>query len=97
MSQPIRSGLASLMNSVLQSLGAGDSAASIVLPRCKQVVLCLVDGLGAQLLDRYAHRAPYLSSQANRGRGKYCVRASRQRRLPAWLRWQLQKTAAVMA
>ena len=67
MSQPIRSGLASLMNSVLQSLGAGDNAASIGLPRSKQVVLCLVDGLGAQLLDRYAHRAPYLSSQANRG------------------------------
>lgn len=70
MSQPIRSGLASLMNSVLQSLGVSDNAASIVLPRCKQVVLCLVDGLGAQLLDRYAHRAPYLSSQANRGEGQ---------------------------
>ncbi|MEX5687527.1 MULTISPECIES: alkaline phosphatase family protein [Pseudomonas] len=70
MSQPIRSGLASLTNSVLQSLGAGDNAAGIVLPRCKQVVLCLVDGLGAQLLDRYAHRAPYLSSRINRGEGQ---------------------------
>jgi hypothetical protein len=42
MSQPIRSGLVSLTNSVLQSLGADDNAASIAFPRCKQVVLCLV-------------------------------------------------------
>ncbi|VVN24300.1 hypothetical protein PS862_03148 [Pseudomonas fluorescens] len=70
MFQPVRSGLASLTNSVLQSLGVSDNAASIVLPCCKQVVLCLVDGLGAQLLNRYAHRAPYLSSLVNRGEGQ---------------------------
>lgn len=62
--------MASLTNSVLQSLGVSDNAANIVLPRCKHVVLCLIDGLGAHLLDSYADRAPYLSSLVSRGGNK---------------------------
>lgn len=41
--------------------GAAD-AGGLVLPPAAAYVVFLVDGLGARLLERYAHAAPYLSS-----------------------------------
>jgi hypothetical protein len=65
---PTTSGLAALTRSIFTSLGVGDDFAGIDLPRCSHAVLCLVDGLGADLLDAYAHRAPYLASLSGAGR-----------------------------
>ena len=39
----------------------------LVLPDAPSYVVFLVDGLGARLLDRYAHAAPYLSSLRRAG------------------------------
>ncbi|WP_372728810.1 alkaline phosphatase family protein [Nocardioides sp.] len=39
-----------------------DRPTSLVLPEAPAYVVLLIDGLGARLLQRYAHAAPYLSS-----------------------------------
>ncbi len=45
------------------ALGApGPALPSLTLPPARSYVLFLVDGLGARLLQRHAHAAPYLSS-----------------------------------
>lgn len=40
----------------------GTAAARLILPEAASYVVFLIDGLGARLLDRYGHVAPYLSS-----------------------------------
>jgi hypothetical protein len=39
-----------------------ETPCGLVLPGASSYVLFLIDGLGARLLQRYAHAAPYLSS-----------------------------------
>lgn len=67
---PTTSGLAALTKSGFNSLGVGADSAGIDLPPCRHAVVCLVDGLGADLLSRFAHRAPCLSSWLNNGEGQ---------------------------
>lgn len=43
-------------------VGADVAPSGLVLPEAASYVVFLVDGLGATLLQRYAHSAPYLSS-----------------------------------
>ena len=62
MPQPTTSGLAALTRSIFTALGISNDAAGIDVPRCRHAVLCLVDGLGAGLLETYAHKAAYLAS-----------------------------------
>ena len=50
------------MPAVGRALGVPGPATSLVLPEAPAYVVFLVDGLGARLLERYAHAAPYLSS-----------------------------------
>lgn len=40
----------------------GPAPTGLVLPDAASYVVFLIDGLGAQLLERYAHAAPYLSA-----------------------------------
>ncbi|GAA1537875.1 alkaline phosphatase family protein [Nocardioides humi] len=40
----------------------GPAPSGLVLPGASSYVIFLIDGLGARLLERYAHAAPYLSS-----------------------------------
>ena len=58
--------LADVVPAVASALGvpgaAGPSPTGLVLPDAPAYVVFLVDGLGAELLRRYAHAAPYLSS-----------------------------------
>ena len=56
--------LADVVPSVAGALGLvlPDRPATIELPSAPAYVLFLIDGLGAELLARYAHAAPYLSS-----------------------------------
>ncbi len=70
MTQSTRSGLASLTNAVLHSLGFSDRAGDVVLPSCKHAVLCLVDGLGAHLLSNFSEKTPYLKSIPGSGGGQ---------------------------
>lgn len=70
MRQPTTSGLAVLTQSIFRSLGVGADSAGFALPACRHAVVCLVDGLGADLLSRYAHRAPYLGSLWNIAQGQ---------------------------
>jgi len=67
---PTTSGLAVLTQSIFSSLGVGAYSGGFALPPCRHAVVCLVDGLGADLLSRYAHRAPYIGSLWNRAQGK---------------------------
>ena len=56
------------LGDVLPAVGAalgrpiGDPPSGLVLPAAPSYVVFLVDGLGANLLRRYAHAAPYLAS-----------------------------------
>ena len=56
--------LADVVPSVGRALGVelDGHASGIELPSAPSYVVFLVDGLGAELLDRYSHSAPYLSS-----------------------------------
>ncbi|WP_340538808.1 alkaline phosphatase family protein [Nocardioides sp. GXZ039] len=60
-----RRSLADVVPAIGRALGVGDRDATpddaLVLPPAPAYVLFLVDGLGARLLARYAHAAPYLS------------------------------------
>lgn len=51
-----------MVPAVGRALGVPGPATSLVLPEAPAYVVFLVDGLGARLLERYAHAAPYLSS-----------------------------------
>ncbi|GAB7003854.1 alkaline phosphatase family protein [Nocardioides sp. AN3] len=53
--------LGDVVPGVAAALGAAPTA-GLVLPEATAYVVFLVDGLGARLLQRYAHAAPYLSS-----------------------------------
>jgi hypothetical protein len=59
-----RRSLGDVVPAVAAALGvAGREAPSgLTLPEAASYVVFLVDGLGARLLERYAHAAPYLSS-----------------------------------
>ncbi|GAA4128836.1 alkaline phosphatase family protein [Nocardioides fonticola] len=56
--------LGDVVPAVAAALGTplGDAPTGLSLPPAPSYVVFLVDGLGARLLDRYAHAAPYLSS-----------------------------------
>jgi hypothetical protein len=56
--------LGDVVPAVAAALGVsvGDEPADLLLPEAPAYVVFLVDGLGARLLERYAHAAPYLSS-----------------------------------
>jgi hypothetical protein len=56
--------LADVVPGVARALGTalGDEAPGLVLPEAPSYVVFLVDGMGAELLTRHAHAAPYLSS-----------------------------------
>lgn len=54
--------LADLLPSVLCSLGVPGEADALGLEPARRVVLLLVDGLGARLLERHAALAPFLAS-----------------------------------
>jgi hypothetical protein len=56
--------LGDVVPAVAQALGKpiGAAPACLVLPEADSYVVFLVDGLGAELLGRYAHAAPFLSS-----------------------------------
>lgn len=60
-----RRSLADVVPAIGRALGVGDRDATpddaLLLPPAPAYVLFLVDGLGARLLARYAHAAPYLS------------------------------------
>ncbi|WP_323791598.1 nucleotide pyrophosphatase/phosphodiesterase family protein [Nocardioides sp.] len=59
-----RRSLADVMPAVATALGSpvGTAPSGLELPSAPAYVVFLVDGLGARLLERYAHAAPYLSS-----------------------------------
>ena len=59
-----RRSLADVMPAVAKALGSsvGTVPSGLELPPAPAYVVFLVDGLGARLLERYAHAAPYLSS-----------------------------------
>ncbi|MCU1693381.1 MAG: phosphodiesterase [Frankiales bacterium] len=59
--------LSDLLPSVLSCLGVAGEADVLGLEPARRVVLLLVDGLGAQLLERHAAHAPFLSSLGARG------------------------------
>jgi hypothetical protein len=61
--------LADVVPAVARALGLSldDAERDLVLPEAPSYVVFLVDGLGAQLLARYAHAAPYLSSLLGAG------------------------------
>jgi hypothetical protein len=56
--------LGDVVPAVSSALGlpTGDAPTGLALPDAPAYVVFLVDGLGARLLERYAHAAPYLSS-----------------------------------
>jgi len=58
-----RRSLADVVPAVAAALGApiGQLPSGLVLPGASSYVVFLVDGLGARLLERYAHAAPYLA------------------------------------
>ncbi|WP_300402617.1 nucleotide pyrophosphatase/phosphodiesterase family protein [Nocardioides sp.] len=59
-----RRSLADVMPAVAAALGSplARTPTGLTLPDAPSYVVFLVDGLGARLLERYAHAAPYLSS-----------------------------------
>ena len=56
--------LGDVVPAVAAALGSpiGDPPGRLLLPEASSYVVFLVDGLGAELLQRYAHAAPFLSS-----------------------------------
>lgn len=57
--------LGDIVPAVAAALGTpleGDPPSGLTLPPAPSYVVFLIDGLGAMLLDRYAHVAPYLAS-----------------------------------
>ena len=56
--------LGDLVPAAAHALGSplGPAPTNLVLPDAASYVVFLIDGMGAQLLERYAHAAPYLSS-----------------------------------
>ncbi|WP_157537721.1 alkaline phosphatase family protein [Nocardioides sp. Root190] len=56
--------LGDLVPAAAHALGSplGPAPTNLVLPDAASYVVFLIDGLGARLLERYAHAAPYLSS-----------------------------------
>ncbi|MDO7869463.1 alkaline phosphatase family protein [Nocardioides jiangxiensis] len=56
--------IADVVPAVAAALGKplGTTPSGLVLPSAPAYVVLLVDGLGQQLLERYAHAAPYLTS-----------------------------------
>ncbi|QDH10850.1 alkaline phosphatase family protein [Nocardioides dongxiaopingii] len=58
-----RRSLADVVPAVAQALGVATTPppSGLALPPAAAYVVLLVDGLGARLLERYAHAAPYLS------------------------------------
>lgn len=56
--------LSDLVPAAAQALGSplGPAPSGLVLPDAASYVVFLIDGLGARLLERHAHAAPYLSS-----------------------------------
>jgi hypothetical protein len=59
-----RRSLADVVPAVARALGVrvGVAPTSLELPDASSYVVFLIDGLGARLLERYAHAAPYLSA-----------------------------------
>lgn len=59
-----RRSLGDVVPAVALALGrpVGTAPSGLVLPDAGAYVVLLIDGLGARLLERYAHAAPYLSS-----------------------------------
>lgn len=59
-----RRGLSDIVPAIARALGTDvlPAPADLTLPEADSYVVFLIDGLGSQLLDRYAHAAPYLSS-----------------------------------
>ena len=55
--------LGDIVPAVAEALGLPDTPTGLVLPEAPAYVVFLVDGLGARLLGRYAHAAPFLASQ----------------------------------
>jgi hypothetical protein len=56
--------LGDIVPAAAHALGSplGPAPTGLVLPEASSYVIFLIDGLGARLLERYAHAAPYLSS-----------------------------------
>ncbi|MCR1783298.1 alkaline phosphatase family protein [Nocardioides carbamazepini] len=56
--------LGDIVPAAAHALGSplGPAPSGLVLPGASSYVVFLIDGLGARLLERYAHAAPYLSS-----------------------------------
>ena len=56
--------LGDVVPAVARALGSpvGAAPTGLSLPAARSYVVFLIDGLGARLLERYAHAAPYLSS-----------------------------------
>jgi hypothetical protein len=56
--------LGDIVPAAAHALGSplGPAPSGLVLPEAASYVVFLIDGLGARLLERYAHAAPYLSS-----------------------------------
>ncbi|MBM7519924.1 alkaline phosphatase family protein [Nocardioides nitrophenolicus] len=56
--------LGDIVPAAAHALGSplGPAPTGLVLPEASSYVVFLIDGLGARLLERYAHAAPYLSS-----------------------------------
>ena len=57
--------LCDVVPSVAQAIGSPLGASPLQLPEAPAYVVFLIDGLGARLLERYAHAAPFLSSLLN--------------------------------
>lgn len=54
--------LGDVVPAIASALGCTGDPAGLALPEASAYVVMLIDGLGARLLERYAHAAPFLSS-----------------------------------
>jgi len=54
--------LGDVVPAIAAALGCAGNPAGLALPSAPAYVVMLIDGLGARLLERYAHAAPFLSS-----------------------------------
>jgi hypothetical protein len=54
--------LGDVVPAIASALGCAGDPAGLALPSAPAYVVMLIDGLGARLLERYAHAAPFLSS-----------------------------------